>query len=215
MIISFNSLTELLITNAARPNDQILIANIPLYILLGQLDLTRKLNLLGTEKINQGELDPQISLVLKPSLWIRTVSLTIANPLTGQIIPLERRNYEYLNLYSPSQELEGEPKFYAEKDMNSLIVSPVPNVLEDNNKYSFELIYHELMEPLSETVQTNMLTQRYGDLLNYACTIQMYLALQSFSLVQAYQALYDNGIQMAVAQDSEGIMDRGQNVQKN
>lgn len=214
-MITFNTLTNLLITNSARPNDQILLANIPLYISLGQLDLTRRLNLLGTEKINQGFLEPENSIVIKPALWIRTVSFTIANPITGQIIPLERRNYEYLNLYSPSQELTGEPKFYAEKDMNSLVVSPVPSVLENDQKYNFELIYHELMSPLSSQVQTNTLTERFGDLLNYACTIQMYLALQSFSLVQSYQALYENALQMALAQDSEGIMDRGQNIQKN
>ncbi len=214
-MITYNTISNLLITNSARPNDQVLLANIPLYITLGQLDLTRRLNLIGTEKITAGQLEPDINLLVKPSLWIRTVSLTIANPITSEIIPLERRNYEYLNLYSPSQTITGQPKFYAEKDMNSLVISPVPNDLQGGLKYEFELIYHELISPLSPMVQSNMLSERYGDLLNYACTIQMYLAMESFSLVQAYQTLYESSIQMALAQDMEGISDRGQSVKKN
>lgn len=214
--MTYATLQTTLITNSARPNDTVLLAQIPQFVLFGQLDLSRKLNILGTEKITQGEITPEIPTIIKPALWIRTISLTISNPdESNKLTQLERRTYEYLNIYSGSQQLTGIPKFYAEKDINSLVVSPVPSTLLNNNTFKYEMIYHELYSPLSDEVQQNILTQRYPDLLNYACSIQMYLGMESYSLVQMYEGKLAEGIQAAVAMDQAGISDRGQTFNAN
>lgn len=215
MILTYDSLKQTLITNAARPNDEVLLEQIPMYILLGQIDLTRKLNILGTEKIVQGDLQPNVNSLLKPSLWLRTISFSICDPNTGKITVLERRNLEYLNMYNPDITITGEPLLYAEKDINTLVVAPAPKILDNNQTYKFEMIYHELYSPLAEDQQQNILTQRYPDLLMYACSIQMYLAMESFSLVQGYEGKYTQGIQDALKLDQVGITDRGQNLGSN
>lgn len=215
-MFTFNSISELLITTAARPNDQVLIANIPNYITLGQLDLCRRLNILGTEKIISGQLQSGVNTLQKPTYWIRTVSMTIINPITTKIIDLERRNYEYCNMYTASPDTVGEPKFYAEKDMGTILIAPTPNELTPNTEnYAYELIYHELIEPLTPLVQTNLLSQRYGDLLLNACTVQMFMRLQSFALAQPYSMEYEKGIAAAIQQDQMGITDRGQSLKSN
>lgn len=215
MILTYDSLKQTLITNAARPNDQVLLEQVPMYILFGQIDLTRKLNLLGTEKIVQGELQTNVNSLLKPSLWLRTVSFSICDPITGKITVLERRNLEYLNIFNPDITITGEPLLYAEKDLNTLVVAPTPKSLENDETYKFEMIYHELYSPLAEDQQQNILTQRYPDLLMYACSIQMYMAMESFSLVQGYDNMYKLGIQDALNLDRSGITDRGQNLGSN
>lgn len=215
MILTYDTLKTTLITNAARPNDEVLISQIPMYILFGQIDLTRKLNLLGTEKIVQGELQTNVNSLIKPALWLRTISFSVCDPTSGKITVLERRNLEYLNIYTPDITLTGEPLFYAEKDLNTLVVAPTPKPLENNETYKYEMIYHELYSPLSSDTQQNILTQRYPDLLMYACSIQMYMALESFSLMQGYEGKYTQGIQDALQLDHVGITDRGQNLGAN
>lgn len=215
-VMTYTTLKQTLITNASRPNDTVLLAQIPQFILFGQLDLTRKLNILGTEKITQGNLIPGISTVIKPALWLRTISFMISNPAEANLITqLERRTYEFTNLYTASMTVQGTPIFYAEKDINTLVVAPVPSLLQNNDTFKYEMIYHELYSPLTESVQTNILTQRYPDLLNYACSVQMYLAMQSFSLQQMYESKLQQGIEAAMALDQSGIFDRGQKIQSN
>jgi hypothetical protein len=67
--------------------------------------------------------------------------------------------------------------------------------------YDFELAYYERPEPLSDTNQTNWLTQYAPQLLLYGSLLEAQPFLKRPERVAEFQALYDRALQ-GVSQES-------------
>jgi len=150
------------------------------------------------------------------SIALLTVSYTAAGSNeattadTGGIAtpPLENRttilprSLEYCNEYWPDRTQTGEPKFYADYDYSNWLVVPTPQIA-----YPFEIIYFQQPEYLSETNQTNWLTQYAPDLLLYACLLESAPYLKDDARIAMWQERYDRSAASISGQNKARVND--------
>lgn len=202
---------------SARPNDTELIAQMPNFILLAQLGLSRRLNIFGTQKILVGTWPDQQSTLQLPGLYVRSISLTFYDPrYSNEAHVLKYRLNEYAQRVTSTNIIDDIPSDYSELDVNNLFVAPKPiSLLPTYPGFGFQLIYHELYQPLSPVNQTNYFTQRLMDALSYASLLQMYIFLKDSYYINLYQDLLDKEIAVITNQDTMNRTDRSSNASIN
>lgn len=209
LVLTYDTLVQKLISYAERPSDQAFIDNIPLFILLAQSRISNDLNILGLQKIVTNTMSTGASVVLKPSRWLRTISFTITIPNADheQKI-LELRGLEYCQRYSINSTITGLPVYYGDYDFNSFLISPTPDA-----NYPFQLVYHELLEPLDAVTQQNWITERVPHLLLTACLREAFIFFQSEDRAGFYINDYNECIKSIKNQDNLRLLDRSTNIQ--
>jgi len=121
---------------------------------------------------------------------IRYVQLTDAS---GDQVYLEKRDTSFMAEYynTPSTQL-GLPKYYANWDANYWVVAPTPD-----NTYSITLAY--IKQPASITTSdsaTTYVSNKYQDLLLYACLVEAYGYLKGpADMLQYYEQSYSKAAQ--------------------
>lgn len=212
-ILTYNTLKEQMIKYPARPNETDYIENIPFFILLAQTELSRKLNILGMQTTVEGLLTPGISIIQKPSTWMANVQFKVFNPLFGnQESILKYRTRSYLSRWTIQPEQEGFPMFYTDFDFNNFLVYPRPIAIDNTPGIPFQLIYHEIYQPLDENNQQNWMTQRIPDVLFNACMAQAYIYFQTPNLKDDYRKMYLEAVQDLKQQDMIGKQDQSENA---
>lgn len=101
-----------------------------------------------------------VGMVVPRALWVRA-------GVAGQVRrPLERRDVSYLHEYAPDATVVGEPRYFATQDAGFFRVAPAANAI-----YSIE-VEHTFRPPgISAALTTTWLSERYPDLLLYACMV--------------------------------------------
>jgi hypothetical protein len=205
-----------MISTSARPNDAELISQMPNFVLLAQIRIGRRLNIFGTQKILSGVLPNNQNTIQLPNYYIRSISLTFFDPShDNQVHVMTYRMLEYLMRLQNSSHTRSIPMDYAEVDVNTLMVAPFPPDLSPLPGLSFQLIFHEIYQPLSPTNQTNYLSERLMDLLLDACLYEMYIWLKDSYYIEKYESNVEKGIQNVLAQDELNRTDRGSNADVN
>jgi hypothetical protein len=121
---------------------------------------------------------------------IRYVQLTDSS---GDQVYLEKRDTSFMAEYynTPSTQL-GLPKYYANWDANYWVVAPTPD-----NTYSITLAY--IKQPASITTSnsaTTYVSNKYQDLLLYACLVEAYGYLKGpADMLQYYEQSYSKAAQ--------------------
>jgi hypothetical protein len=208
-ITTYTTLKDTLIQYAQRQGDVEFENKIPYIIYMAQCRISWDLNILGLQKIVTGTWNNNISSIPKPSNWLSTVSITMEDPDNEyQKFVLKKRLREYLSEYLINDSERGRPMYYSDNDFNSYLIAPIPNTVAVVQGYPFTLIYHELLEPLSDFNQINWVTQRVPHLLLYACMGDASIFFVSLEDQAKYKQIYDQALQPILELDKRGMFDR-------
>lgn len=201
----------------SRSDDQNLIDNIDNFIYLAQISLCRRLNIQGTQKIVEGTILSGNPVLVLPNYYIRTISFTIYDPENrNEPLNLLPRTTEYVQNYDDSFNSTGIPVNYTPQySIGTFLLSPTPKELTGYTGYPYKLIYHEMYNPLSSSVQQNYFTERLTDALIYSTMIQIYNFLRTPALVSDFTDKLNIEIQFINNEDQIGKTDRTQNSKIN
>ena len=83
------------------------------------------------------------------------------------------------------------------------MVAPTPDIA-----YNFEVLYYERLQPLDSSNQTNWFTVYAPQALLYGTLLQAMPFLKNDERVQLWQALYQQSMDVLVAEDRLRVADR-------
>lgn len=203
--MTYDNLAEDLKKYTARTDDASFIERIPEFITFAQYQCARVLNVLGSQKNDTGTLIANVNVLAKPTYLLRTISFFIEDVENkNKIIQLYPRTLEYCNRYQITNDYTDTPQFYGDfENYDNYVISPKP----DKN-YPYRIIYHSLLDPLTEQKQQNWLTERAPDLLLTCALIKAYKFVRNYDLMNQNIQEFDKLVQEYTNQDLLGMTDR-------
>lgn len=129
-----------------------------------------------------------------------TSSILLTNVVRNSLLV---RSYEFCRSYWPNPTLTGDPKFYADYDIDHWLIAPTPSASSP-----IEIAYYGIAELLDATTETNFLTEQQPDLLLYACMLEAELYLKNDERIAVAQAMYDRAKEGYQAEDKGRMTDR-------
>jgi hypothetical protein len=184
--------------------DPIVYQQIPRLITLAERRIATDLKIQGFLVALTNTMVAGTSVYPKPDRWKSTVSINFGTG-TGNTTrtPLFARSYEYVRNYWPNEALTSQPKFYADYNYNNWLIGPTP----DQN-YPYEVLYYQLPPLLSDTVQTNWLTEYAPQLILYGALLEATPFLKNDERIQVWQGFYDRSMQAINNEDLKRMVDR-------
>jgi hypothetical protein len=168
--------------------------------------LADRLKIQGYRDVMTGTLAQQNNVLAKPEGWRNTVTFTIG---TGASLNYRRilrmRSYEYIRALAPNDQIYGEPQWYCDYDYNHWLLAPTPA-----EAYPFEIIVYRLPDLLSESNQTNYLTQYVPNMLLFQCLVNMEPFLRNDPRIATWKLLLEEEFKAVNAQEIAKIVDRAQ-----
>lgn len=183
--------------------DPTVFEQIPRLINLAERDLARALKIQGFINVVTGSMAAGTSVYQKPDRWRDTVSINFGVGVEEVRTPLFPRSYEYVRLYWPDEDLQLQPKFYADYDYYNWLFSPTPDAA-----YPFEILYYQLPALLDSTNQTNWSTDEAPNALLHGALVQASRFLKNDTRVPLWQATYDRDLGLLSGEDIQKIIDR-------
>jgi hypothetical protein len=176
----------------AERDDNPFVTQIPRFVMMAENRIASEVRGLGLQKYVTGTLNS--NTIVKPERWRETISFNVT--VSSQRVFLQERTYDYCRAFCPDPTITGIPRYYSDYEYEHFLVVPTPPAV-----YDFELAYYERPEPLSDTNQTNWLTQYAPQLLLYGSLLEAQPFLKRPERVAEFQALYDRALQ-GVSQES-------------
>ena len=199
-VMTYDSLVENVQSYLER-TDTATLEKIPLFIMLAEQTIAAQIKFLGNLTVNTSTMTTNANVIDKPARWHKTVSMNIT--VAGKRQPVLIRRYEYLREYWPDPTATGVPKFYCDYDYTHWMVAPTPD-----DDYVFEVLYYERLQPLDSSNQTNWFTTYAPQALLYGTLLQAMPFLKNDERVTLWQALYQQSMDVLVAEDRLRVADR-------
>jgi hypothetical protein len=198
-VMTYDSLTSTVLQYLER-QDAAVVNAIPTFITLCEFEIAQEIKTLGQLQVVNATMNINNPVIVKPARWRKTVSMTIDTGTSTQ--PVYLRKYEYLRNYWPNEALTGLPLYYADSDYEHWYVAPTPSLA-----YNFTVLYYERISPLSETNQTNWLTQNAPNAMLYGTLLQAMPFLKNDAR-QVFQQKYTEAIASLKTEDVARVGDR-------
>jgi hypothetical protein len=198
--MTYDSLVENVQSYLER-TDAATLEKIPLFIMLAEQTIAAQIKFLGNLTVNTSTMTTNANVIDKPARWHKTVSMNIT--VAGKRQPVLIRRYEYLREYWPDPAATGVPKFYCDYDYTHWMVAPTPD-----DDYVFEVLYYERLQPLDSSNQVNWFTIYAPQALLYGTLLQAMPFLKNDERVTLWQALYQQSMDVLVAEDRLRVADR-------
>lgn len=199
-VMTYDSLVENVQSYLER-SDTATIEKIPLFIMLAEQTIAAQIKFLGNLTVQSSAMTAGANVIDKPARWHKTVSMNVT--VAGKRQPVLLRKYEYLREYWPDPAATDIPKFYCDYDYTHWLVAPTPS-----DAFVFEVIYYERLQPLDSSNQTNWFTIYAPQALLYGTLLQAMPFLKNDERVQLWQALYQQAMDVLVAEDKLRVADR-------
>lgn len=207
-VLTYETLTSTIQAYLER-QDARLIANIPVFILLGQRRVTRDLKILNIKKFVTGSLvtDSYVTasgsvLLAKPGDWLMSnyfnIGVTI-NDVQNQVT-LQLRTNEYCDSYWPAVTETAQPLYFADYDYQTFKIVPTPD-----KDYPYTLGYYALPPLLDETTGVNILTSTVPEVLLYACLLETATFVRDDERVSVWNDYYNKAAQAITTEDLNRI----------
>jgi len=180
--------------------DRAVVDAIPTFITLAEFEIAEQVKTLGQLQVVTSNMLTGNATLQKPARWRKTVSISVE--VNGEKRPVYLRKYEYLKNYWPNSNQTDVPLYYADTDWDHWYLAPTP--AED---YPFEVLYYERIAPLSETNQTNWLTQNAPNAMLFGTLLQAMPFLKNDQR-QIFQQKYSEALQALKAEDVTRVGDR-------
>jgi hypothetical protein len=199
-VMTYDSLVENVQSYLER-TDTATLDKIPLFIMLAEQIIASQIKFLGNLTVQASTMTLNANVIDKPARWHKTVSMNIT--VAGKRQPVLLRKYEYLREYWPNPTANGVPKFYCDYDYTHWMVAPTPD-----DDYVFEVLYYERLQPLDSSNQTNWFTVYAPQALLYGTLLQAMPFLKNDDRVPLWQAMYQQSMDVLVAEDRLRVADR-------
>ncbi|MEB3703243.1 hypothetical protein Bealeia2_01937 (plasmid) [Candidatus Bealeia paramacronuclearis] len=190
-----------IMTYLSTQNEQVF-DQLPNFINQAEQRICREAHTIGLETYISGTLEPNQAVFNKPARWRRSLSFGIWDE-QDRYRQLEFRNYELLRMWSSAIRGPAQPQFYGDYNYASLLLSPAPD-----QPYKFEYAYMELPVPLSDTQQTNWLTDFAPDVLLYAILLEATPFVMTDQRIPVWESAYARGIASLNQEDAARQVDR-------
>lgn len=205
-VLTYNSLKQAIQFYLER-SDAPVLAEIPLFIMLGERRVARDLKILGLKVFVTDNLIPNNEILTKPARWLNTSTFnigvpTLEDPSFNTRIQIPLRSYEYCRLYWPNPNQADQPKYIADYDFTHYLIVPTPD-----QPYPYELAYYELPSLIDEDGQTNWLTENAPDILLYASLLETASYLKDDDRVAVWMKYYDLAKAALTTEDMARIYD--------
>jgi hypothetical protein len=178
------------------------INQIPRFIMLAEQVIATNIKFLGNLVVATGNFTTSDPVLVKPSRWKKTVSMSCTDS-TGKINPVLLRKYEVLRAYAPDPAVTGTPKYYSDYNFYRWLVAPTPA-----SDLEFEVTYYERVEPLSSDAQANWFTINAPQALLYGTLLQAIPFLKNDDRIPVWQSMYNEVIESLKTEDVQRILDR-------
>lgn len=198
-VMTYDSLTASIQQYLER-RDRAVVDAIPTFITLAEFEIAEQVKTLGQLQVVTSNMLTGNATLQKPARWRKTVSISVE--VNGEKRPVYLRKYEYLKNYWPNSNQTDVPLYYADTDWDHWYLAPTP--AED---YPFEVLYYERIAPLSETNQTNWLTQNAPNAMLFGTLLQAMPFLKNDQR-QIFQQKYSEALQALKAEDVTRVGDR-------
>jgi hypothetical protein len=199
-VMTYDSLVENVQSYLER-TDTATLDKIPLFIMLAEQIIASQIKFLGNLTVQASTMTLNANVIDKPARWHKTVSMNIT--VAGKRQPVLLRKYEYLREYWPNPTANGVPKFYCDYDYTHWMVAPTPD-----DDYVFEVLYYERLQPLDSSNQVNWFTIYAPQALLYGTLLQAMPFLKNDDRVPLWQAMYQQSMDILVAEDKLRVADR-------
>lgn len=202
-VLTYQTLTTA-VTDYLERNDANLVAQIPLFIMLGQRRVARELKILGLKVAITDNFTPSVGTFSKPNRWLNDSSFNIGiGPNLNSRLYLKQRSIEWCRQYWPDSVAVGTPKYYASDwEYNHWIVVPTPDVA-----YPYEIIYYQTPPLIDSVTSTNFLTENAPEILLYATLLESAPYLKDDERIRVWQDRYNLARQALGDEDIRRIQD--------
>ena len=199
--LTYDGLTNLVLQYLER-SDAAVVNFIPTAVMLAEFEIAQDIKTLGQMIVVDGAMTASNPVIAKPSLWRKTVSMTLVNA-AGEKQPIYLRKLEYLNSYAQDVTATGTPLYYADYDYDHWFVAPTPST-----GFSFEALCYTRLAPLSSSNQTNWLTQNAPNALIFGTLKQTAPFLKDDARLAVWSQMFDTSMAALKAEDQLRIGDR-------
>jgi hypothetical protein len=147
--------------------------NLPLFIRMAEERILKGVQLNLFQKNQFGNMTSGNEYLASPSDFLAPFSLSI--DVSGNKEFLLFKDLDFVQTYTPDATTTGQPKYYAQFDVDNFIIAPTPDV-----NYTVDI--HYLYRPASITVGaedgTTWLSENAELALLYACLIEAYIYMK-------------------------------------
>lgn len=184
--------------------DPIVYQQIPRLITLAERRISADLKIEGFIVAVTTQLQQGVSVYAKPDRWRKTISMNFGTGTDNLTrTPIFARSYEYVRNYWPDESATDAPKFYADYNYNNWLIGPTPDA-----NYPIEILYYEIPALLSDTNQTNWLTEYAPQLILYGALLEATPFLKNDERIAVWQGFYDRSLSAINKEDIMRITDR-------
>jgi hypothetical protein len=168
-------------------NDEVtFVNNLPLFIRLAEERILKNVQLNLFQKNQAGTMTLGNQYLAAPSDFLAPFSLSI--DVSGDAEFLLFKDLDFVQTYTPDPTTTGQPRYYAQFDVDNFIIAPTPNA-------NFTVDIHYLYRPASLTAGadsgTSWLSQNAEITLLYAALVESYTFMKGDpGLMQMYQQRY-------------------------
>lgn len=206
-VLTYDSLTSAVQTYLER-NDSSLIANIPVFIMLGERRAARDLKILGLKVAITDSLIINQSLFQKPTRWLNDSSFNIGINVGleegyNTRVFLQQRSYEWCRTYWPDPTQLGTPKYYSsDYNYNFWFLAPTPD-----QTYPYEILYYETPQFLDDIISSNFLSGSVPEVLLYATLLETASYLKDDERIGVWTDYYEKARKNVGEEDMRRIYD--------
>lgn len=196
----------------ANRNEPNFIAAVPDIINQAMSRIYSEAKAIGFQKTVTGNMTIGIRSIVKPDDYKETISFQYTIPGSVPYTTfLYGRTTEFCIAYSPNANLTAPPLFYS-ADLNvppqqlaqaRIMIIPSPDM-----DYPYELTYLAFPPLFDGNNPTNFLTDRYPNLLLYACMVEAIPYLKSDERIPVFESLYNRALQGINMDTKERYTDR-------
>lgn len=227
--MDYNSLVQQIIDYANRNvDDADFVGSVPYFIFQAQQRIWREGKDIGFEvHTTQARFLQNQAVIKKPANWNKTISIIYGDTLSvySNNNILEMHTYEYCRAYWPNAsrgDIKNPPLYYADTqfDNNQPNLPLVEQTINDSAYGAwfiaptpFELFYYQItylasVANITRDTTTNILTQKFPDVLFYASMCEAFSYTQENERIQVFESLYNRALQSMNAQTQERYTDR-------
>lgn len=206
-VLTYDSLTKA-VQDYLERNDANLVAEIPLFIMLGERRAARDLKILGLKVTITGTFVVNQSFLQKPSRWLNDSSFNIGTNVGVSMgyntrLFLLQRAYEWCRTYWPDPTQSATPKYYAsDYNYNSWFLTPTPD-----QPYPYEILYYETPPLIDDVIGTNFLTGNIPEVLLYATLLETASYLKDDERIAVWTDYYEKAKKNVGDEDMRRIYD--------
>ena len=163
------------------------VTNLPVFIRSAEERILKTVQLTLFRKNSQGNMTKDDEYLIMPTDFLAPFSLSFTNASNDKKF-CDFKSVNFIQSFNPDRTNTGEPRYYANFDVNSFIIGPTPN-----DAYAVELHYYYRPDSLTAGLGggTTWLSTNAELTLLYGCLIEAYIYMKGDpTLMQEYEQRY-------------------------